>query len=91
MAILGLSSDVVFPPDHGCLSSQLAPLTFESKLYLSKFVDGLKKQSTPSNHSLGFEHAFQMLWATLAPDGKNVEDGKPILFVYLFFSPDLFQ
>ena len=76
---MGLSADVTFPEDSGCLSTQLSPVTFESKLYLSKFVDKLEKQGSASNHSLGFHRAFRIMWNTLTDGGKRSENGESLV------------
>ena len=44
--MIGLSSEVSYLRQDGCLSHQLSRLTFEAKLLYADFIDKLEKQKS---------------------------------------------
>lgn len=61
VAVIGLSSDVVYPRDDPCVKNSLVPVTFESKFFFTRFLDNLEKKDVSTNHSSGFQQAFTLL------------------------------
>lgn len=64
VAVFGLASRPSFPrdpSDDSCLPNSLVPATFEASLFFSSFVDNLQQEDASTNHSLGFQTAFEMI------------------------------
>nr|XP_022322709.1 LOW QUALITY PROTEIN: VWFA and cache domain-containing protein 1-like [Crassostrea virginica] len=64
VAVFGLASRPSFPRDprdDSCLPNSLVPATFEASLFFSSFVDNLRQEDASTNHSLGFQTAFEMI------------------------------
>lgn len=66
VGLLSLSSEVTFP--KMCQLRQLMPVTADVKLLFNAFVEGLKKDDECTNHTLGFQRAFQVLYKSLDVD-----------------------
>ncbi|XP_046344826.2 VWFA and cache domain-containing protein 1-like [Haliotis rufescens] len=80
IAVVGLAGKSTFPRSDSCLPHALVPATVETKFYFSKFVEDLEKQDTATNHTLGFETAFQLIHNTFRK-GKMLSDRALILYV----------
>ncbi|XP_074642229.1 VWFA and cache domain-containing protein 1-like [Tubulanus polymorphus] len=78
VGIIGLSKEVVYPKKDGCLTTHLAPLTYEAKYFFRDFIDGLTKQKSVTSHTLGFKKAFEMIWNSLATSNKSSGDTEGI-------------
>ncbi|XP_060082073.1 VWFA and cache domain-containing protein 1-like [Ylistrum balloti] len=64
VGVVGLASRPTFsraPSDDTCIHSSMVPVTFEATLYFSKFIDNLEKEDASTNHSLGFQVAFDII------------------------------
>lgn len=82
IAVIGLSSEVSYPRDDACVKSTLVPMTFESKFFFSRFIDNLEKQDMHTNHSLGFQKAFQMIGTSLYRNrNPNMMEEAMIIYV----------
>ncbi|KAK3089856.1 hypothetical protein FSP39_007106 [Pinctada imbricata] len=78
VGIFGLASGPTFPRDprdDSCLPNSLVPLTYEASLFFSNFIDNLEKEDSSTNHSLGFETAFDMIENMIhRSKGFNIEN-----------------
>ncbi|XP_046405658.1 VWFA and cache domain-containing protein 1 isoform X2 [Ischnura elegans] len=61
VGVLALSNEVTYPGNENCSQQAIPFATHETKFHFSGFIDALKKSRAPTNHSLGFEHAFKLV------------------------------
>ncbi|XP_061168196.1 VWFA and cache domain-containing protein 1-like [Saccostrea echinata] len=84
VAVFGLASRPSFPRDprdDSCLPNSLVPATFEASLFFSSFVDNLRQEDASTNHSLGFQTAFEMIENMVRRSkGVNIENAM-ILYI----------
>ncbi|XP_064624547.1 VWFA and cache domain-containing protein 1-like isoform X2 [Lineus longissimus] len=71
VGLIGLSSKATYPRSDGCLSEKLAPLTYEAKDFFMHFIDSLGKMESPTDHTLGFFKAFDMIHNSLATSNQT--------------------
>ncbi|XP_055956054.1 VWFA and cache domain-containing protein 1 [Patella vulgata] len=80
IGIIGLSSKPTYPRSDPCLLNSLVPATFETRVFFSKFVDKLEKVDSTTNHSLGFDTAFEMIEHALLK-GNQLAERAMILYI----------
>ncbi|KAG8226717.1 hypothetical protein J437_LFUL005534 [Ladona fulva] len=61
VGLIGLSDVVSYPGNENCSKQSIPFATYETKFQFSRFIEALKKSKAPTNHSLGFKHAFRMI------------------------------
>ncbi|XP_071440186.1 VWFA and cache domain-containing protein 1 isoform X2 [Hetaerina americana] len=78
VGLIALSDVVTYPGNENC-SQQFMPFaTYETKFHFTGFIDSLKKSKAPTNHSLGFEHAFKLI--RLMAESSDISEA---LIVYI--------
>ena len=84
VGVIGLASKVSFPrePDaDSCLHNSMVPVTYEASLHFSNFIDKLGKEDAATNHSLGFQTAFDIVQKTMhKSQGMNMDNA---MIVYI--------
>ncbi|XP_064604512.1 VWFA and cache domain-containing protein 1-like [Liolophura sinensis] len=81
VSVLGLASKVSYPREDRCLPHTLAPFSLEARLLFSKFIDNLEKQDTATNHSLGFQEAFEIIENSLKTEGTAILENTMIIYI----------
>ncbi|KAL5022166.1 hypothetical protein ScPMuIL_001321 [Solemya velum] len=81
VGVIGLASKATFPREDECLPRILVPATFEARTYFSQFFNNLEKQDVPTNHSLGFEQAFEMIENMLTRNRGRLIDEAMIIYI----------
>ncbi|KAL3869969.1 hypothetical protein ACJMK2_042589 [Sinanodonta woodiana] len=81
VAVIGLSSEASYTRQDSCLRSTLVPVTYEAKFYFTQFIKNLKKEDTSTNHSLGFQKAFEMIENTLLRGRTNSMSEAMIIYI----------
>lgn len=84
VGVIGLASKVSHPrePDaDSCLHNSMVPVTFEASLHFCSFIDKLEKEDAATNHSLGFQTAFDIVQKTMhKSQGVNMDNA---MIVYI--------
>ncbi|KAK3767134.1 hypothetical protein RRG08_018006 [Elysia crispata] len=74
IAVMGMSNQPKYAQADSCLNHSMIAATYETRQFFTKFVDGLQKADVTTNHTRGFEKAFEFLEELLqtSPDIDKV-------------------
>ncbi|GAB1599475.1 VWFA and cache domain-containing protein 1-like isoform X3 [Argonauta hians] len=80
VGVIGLAATPTYPRADSCLPHTLVQATYETRLYFNKFLDGLKKETVATNHSLGFRYAFEMIENS---GGSVIDKNDNVMIMYI--------